>query len=79
MIFLCRLNVAMIHLDGKQVSYINILVFQHGRSFYALFYRVETVLLSYKKKSTSRLRAIKPTPDKLDKPITAKDEITRSQ
>ena len=27
MIFLCRLNVAMIHPDGKQVSYINILVF----------------------------------------------------
>ena len=41
----------MIHLDGKQVSYINILVFQHGRSFYALFYRVETVLLSCKKKA----------------------------
>lgn len=41
----------MIHPDGKQVSYINILVFQHGRSFYALSYRVETVLLSYKKRA----------------------------
>lgn len=53
MIFLCRLNVAMIHPDGKQVSYINILVFQHGMSFYALFYRVETVLLSFKKEHFS--------------------------
>lgn len=59
MIFLCRLNVAMIHPDGKQVSYINILVFQHGRSFYALFYRVETVLLSYKKKEHFSIKSNK--------------------